>query len=64
MTGQSSMPHVFIGRKPIGGLFSGTPGLIPALEQGILMDMVTSARSKNSDLISPQSEVDEVGAFE
>ena len=64
MTGQSSMPHVFVGRKSIGGLFSGTPGLIPALEKGILMDMVTSARSRNIDSISSPSEVDEVGAFE
>jgi glutaredoxin len=31
MTGQSSLPHIFIGGKPIGGLFSGQPGLLPLL---------------------------------
>ena len=46
MTGQSSLPHVFIGGKSIGGLFSGTPGLVPALEQGILLDMVAAAREE------------------
>jgi glutaredoxin len=40
MTGQSSLPHIFIGGQPIGGLFSGEPGLVPALEQGTLVDMV------------------------
>jgi glutaredoxin len=36
MTGQSSLPHIFVGGKSIGGLFSGTPGLVPALESGEL----------------------------
>ena len=36
MTGQSSLPHIFINGQSIGGLFSGTPGLIPALEKGEL----------------------------
>jgi glutathione S-transferase len=45
MTGQSSLPHVFIGGKSIGGLFSGTPGLIPALEQGSLREMVSNANT-------------------
>jgi anaphase-promoting complex subunit 7 len=43
MTGQSSLPHVFIGGKSIGGLYSGTPGLLPALEKGVLHEMVSSA---------------------
>ena len=43
MTGQSSLPHVFIGAKSIGGLFSGSPGLVPALEQGRLDAMVESS---------------------
>jgi len=34
MTGQSSLPHVFIDGKPIGGLFSGSPGLLPMLKNG------------------------------
>lgn len=34
MTGQSSLPNIFIGGKSIGGLFSGSPGLVPLLERG------------------------------
>lgn len=43
MTGQSSLPQVFIGGKSIGGLYSGTPGLVPGLEKGVLRDMISSA---------------------
>ena len=32
MFGQTSLPHIFIDGESIGGIFSGTPGLIPALE--------------------------------
>lgn len=34
MTGQSSLPHIFINGKPIGGLYSGSPGLLPLLKNG------------------------------
>lgn len=34
MTGQSSLPHVFVDGKAIGGLYSGNPGLLSLLEQG------------------------------
>ena len=44
MTGQSSLPHVFIGGTSIGGLYSGNPGLIPALEKGELIDMIDEAK--------------------
>ena len=44
MTGQTSLPHVFIGGKSIGGLFSGTPGLVPSLEEGTLMKKIEEAR--------------------
>ena len=44
ITGQSSLPHIFIGGTSIGGLFSGSPGLLPALEQGKLMEMIYDAR--------------------
>jgi glutaredoxin len=40
MTGQTSLPHVFVGGKSIGGIFSGTPGLVPALEEGTLMKLI------------------------
>merc|ERR1711879_1050022 len=36
MTGQTSMPHIFIGGQSIGGLFTGTPGLVPLYESGEL----------------------------
>lgn len=45
MTGQSSLPHVFVGGESVGGLFSGTPGLIPALESGVLPAMIAQATS-------------------
>merc|ERR1719327_2225160 len=41
--GQSSLPHVFIGGKSIGGLYSGTPGLVELKEQGKLMTMLKDA---------------------
>ena len=43
MTGQTSLPHVFIGGKSIGGIFSGTPGLVSALEEGTLMKLIEEA---------------------
>ena len=43
MTGQTSLPHIFIGGKSIGGIFSGTPGLVPALEEGTLMELIDEA---------------------
>lgn len=45
-TGQSSLPHIFVGGESIGGLFSGTPGLIPLLETDQWMDQVAAAKSK------------------
>ena len=40
MTGQSSLPHVFIGGKHVGGIFSGDPGLAALQESGKLQDML------------------------
>jgi len=57
LTGQTSLPNLFVGGKSIGGLFSGNPGLIPTLEQGIFLDMVSAAKasieasSSNSALV-------------
>jgi len=45
MTGQTSLPHVFVAGESIGGLFSGNSGLIPLLEKGALLDMVEKAES-------------------
>ncbi len=46
LTGQSSLPHIFIGGKSIGGLFSWTPGLVPALERDQLQGFLDAASSK------------------
>ena len=43
MTGQTSMPHVFIGGASIGGLASGTPGLKALLRDGSLRDKLEAA---------------------
>ena len=48
MTGQTSLPHVFIGGTSIGGLFSGTPGLVPALEEGTLLKQIESAKTSSA----------------
>jgi hypothetical protein len=45
MTGQTSLPHVFVGGKSVGGLYSGTPGLVPALDAGELTPMLKKARA-------------------
>mmetsp|Transcript_5406 Transcript_5406/g.12515 ORF Transcript_5406/g.12515 Transcript_5406/m.12515 type:complete len:474 (+) Transcript_5406:174-1595(+) len=44
ITGQSSLPHVFVGGESIGGLYSGSPGLLEAMESGRLQRMVEEAR--------------------
>jgi len=40
LTGQTSLPHIFVGGESIGGLFSGSPGLIPSLESGDFLEKV------------------------
>ncbi|CAJ1946338.1 unnamed protein product [Cylindrotheca closterium] len=40
LTGQSSLPHVFINGQHIGGIFSGNPGLAALQETGKLQDML------------------------
>jgi glutaredoxin len=40
MTGQSSLPHIFVKTKPIGGLFSGKPGLLPLLKEDKISDFL------------------------
>jgi hypothetical protein len=53
MTGQSSLPHVFVKGESLGGLFSGTPGLLKSLENGTLQELL----SKDSRLSQPQTTV-------
>lgn len=49
ITGQSSLPHVFVGGKHVGGLFSGTeeggPGIAALQETGELKDMLIDPSS-------------------
>jgi len=40
MTGRTSMPHIFINGASIGGLYEGSPGLVPLIESGKLEKMV------------------------
>ena len=39
-TGQSSLPHVFIGGDSVGGLYSGTPGLRELMATGKLVPLL------------------------
>lgn len=43
MTGQTSMPHVFIGGRNVGGLATGTPGLQALLTSGELRQRLSEA---------------------
>ena len=43
MTGQSSLPHIFIGGESIGGLSTGTPGLAALVESGELENKLKAA---------------------
>ena len=45
LTGQTSMPHIFIGGESIGGLFTGTPGLMPLQEAGELESKLRAAKA-------------------
>lgn len=51
-TGQSSLPHIFVDGQSIGGLFSGTPGLVPSLEEGSFVAMVKNASAGSSAQVS------------
>ena len=42
-TGQSSLPHVYIGGKSVGGLYSGAPGLVELQKTGALTSMLEEA---------------------
>ena len=61
MTGQSSLPHVFIGGKHIGGLFSGPmdvfPGLAALQESGELDTLLAEAGAVTLKLEESSSKV-------
>jgi len=43
MHGRTSLPHVFIGGRSVGGLFDGSPGLVPLQESGELLASLKKA---------------------
>ena len=45
LTGQSSLPHIFIGGEHIGGLSTGTPGLAALIESGDLETKLAKAKA-------------------
>ena len=49
LTGQSSLPHIFIGGQSIGGLYSGNPGLLALLERGTLRESIEEAVLRQTD---------------
>ena len=49
LTGQSSLPHIFIGGEHIGGLSTGSPGLIELVESGELQAKVAAASKMKID---------------
>jgi len=40
MTNRTSLPHIFVNGQSIGGLYDGTPGLVPLVENGELETLV------------------------
>jgi glutaredoxin len=69
LTGQSSLPHIFVGGESIGGLTSGKPGLVPALNSDKFLDMVAEGK-KSIEAIKKGGKRatfpidDTIGAFE
>ncbi|KAJ1444794.1 hypothetical protein M885DRAFT_626788 [Pelagophyceae sp. CCMP2097] len=44
-TGQTALPHIFIGGESVGGLATGTPGLSALIEAGSLQAMLKKAKA-------------------
>lgn len=55
LTGQTSMPHIFINGQTVGGLFSGTPGLMPLVESGEIDELLgePEPESESEGLFAP-----------
>lgn len=47
--GRTSLPHIFIGGRSVGGLLEGTPGLIPLYEKGELKASLKQAGALPDD---------------
>ena len=51
VTGQSSLPHIFVGGESLGGLFSGRPGLVPSLQEGTFRRRVSAASATTATVV-------------
>lgn len=49
-TGQSSLPHIFLNGQSIGGLFSGTPGLLKLAQQGTLISTIKDGENADASM--------------
>jgi anaphase-promoting complex subunit 7 len=64
MTGQSSLPHIFVKGESLGGLFSGTPGLLKSLENGSFHKLLRISRvSQSPATMSSAINVEDSEAF-
>ena len=50
LTGQTSLPHIFIGGESLGGLYSGNPGLVPSLESRQFFKKIEAAKGPLPEL--------------
>ena len=57
MTGQSSLPHIFVNGKPIGGLFSGSPGLVPMLQKGDFSVDTAATPTETTDTVDTAEDI-------
>jgi len=49
MHGRTSLPHIFIGGRSVGGLMDGSPGLVPLQESGELTASLKKAGALPDD---------------
>ena len=61
LTGQTSLPHIFVNGESIGGLYDG---LVPALEDRTFWDKFKKNAVKADDNVDVTEKVEETGQFE
>jgi glutaredoxin len=61
LTGQTSLPHVFVNGESVGGLYDG---LVPALEDGTFWDRHKKDATKTDNDVKVIEKVEETGQFE
>jgi glutaredoxin len=57
MYGRTSLPHVFVGGKSIGGLYDGSPGLAAMLESGELQASLKPKEEATTNPFEPLLQV-------